>query len=52
MRATLSVNYEADLGALGDGWLFGVDGFYGEVINGYTWTDLRSVLVGTLPDGR
>lgn len=51
-RTTLSVNYEADLGPLGDGWLFGVDGFYGETINGYTWFDARSVPNGTLPDGR
>ncbi len=51
-RATLSANYEADLGPLGDGWLFGVDGFYGETIHGYDWTDARSVPVGTLPDGR
>lgn len=51
-RATLSVNYEADLGAFGDGWLFGVDGFYGNTIQGYDWTDVRSVPIGTLPDGR
>lgn len=51
-RTTLSVNYDADLGPLGDGWLFGVDGFYGETINGYTWFDARSVPIGTLPDGR
>lgn len=51
-RATLSVNYEADLGPLGDGWLFGVDGLYGEVIDAYQWTDIRSVPIGTLPDGR
>ncbi|KTE41879.1 MULTISPECIES: TonB-dependent receptor [unclassified Sphingopyxis] len=52
MRATLSANYEADLGALGDGWLFGVDFLYGNVIQAYQWTDLRSVAIGTLPDGR
>lgn len=51
-RATLSVNYDADLGPLGDGWLFGVDALYGNVIEGYQWTDARSVVVGTLPDGR
>ena len=34
-RATLSVNYDADLGALGDGWLFGIDALYGNVIEGY-----------------
>lgn len=52
LRATLSVNYEADLGMLGDGWLFGVDLLYGNVIDAYQWTDLRSVQIGTLPDGR
>ena len=51
-RATLSVNYDADLGPLGDGWLFGVDALYGNVIEGYQWTDARSVVIGTLPDGR
>jgi len=52
LRATLSANYEADLGPLGDGWLFGVDVLYGNVIDAYQWTDLRSVVIGTLPDGR
>lgn len=51
-RATLSLNYEADLGPMGDGWLFGLDGLYGKVIDAYTWTDIRSVRIGTLPDGR
>jgi hypothetical protein len=52
LRATLSVNYEADLGGLGDGWLFGIDLLYGNVLQAYQWTDLRSVPIGTLPDGR
>lgn len=52
LRATLSANYEADLGFLGDGWLFGVDFLYGNVIDAYQWTDLRSTVIGTLPDGR
>ncbi|MFC3713309.1 TonB-dependent receptor domain-containing protein [Sphingoaurantiacus capsulatus] len=52
-RATLSGKYAADWGGtFGDGWTFGVDLLYGEVINGYTYTDLRSVPIGTLPDGR
>lgn len=51
-RSSLSVNYEADLGFLGDGWLFGADALYSSVIDGYTWTDIRSVPIGTLPDGR
>lgn len=51
-RATLSVNYEADLGPLGDGWMFGIDLLYGNVLDAYVWTDIRSVRIGTLPDGR
>jgi Carboxypeptidase regulatory-like domain len=51
-RATLSLAYDADLGPLGDGWLFGIDTLYGNVIEGYQWTDARSVRIGTLPDGR
>ena len=52
LRATFSANYEADLGPLGDGWLLGADFLYGKTIFGYTFTDLRSVVVGRLPDGR
>ncbi|HEX8217375.1 MAG TPA: carboxypeptidase regulatory-like domain-containing protein [Allosphingosinicella sp.] len=52
LRATLSFNYDADLGMLGDGWLFGIDLLYGNVIDAYQWTDIRSVQIGTLPDGR
>jgi hypothetical protein len=52
MRSTLSVDYDADLGALGDGWLFGANLLYGTVLQGYTWTDARSRAAGTLPDGR
>ncbi len=52
LRATVSVDYEADLGPLGDGWLFGANLLYGEIVQGYTWTDIRSVQIGTLPDGR
>jgi outer membrane receptor for ferrienterochelin and colicin len=51
-RTSLSANYEADLGPLGDGWLFGADVLYSDIIDAYQWTDLRSVVVGTLPDGR
>lgn len=52
-KFTLSVDYDADLGPLGDGWLFGAQLVYDKTIDGYLWTDLRSVaLAGTLPDGR
>lgn len=52
LKASLSADYEADLGFLGDGWLFGVQFLYDNTIDGYLWTDLRSVPAGTLPDGR
>lgn len=53
LRATLSADYEADLGPLGSGWLFGANFLYGNVLQGYSWTDVRSVASGRkLPDGR
>lgn len=51
-RFSGSVDYEADLGGLGDGWNFGVDVVYSKVRDALEWTDLRSVPNGTLPDGR
>jgi hypothetical protein len=50
--ATLSAQYDFDLGPLGDGWLIGVDGYYAEVNRGLDFVDLRSRVIGTLPDGR
>ncbi len=51
-RFSGSVDYEANLGFLGDGWRFGADVIYSKVNNALEWTDLRSVPNGTLPDGR
>jgi Carboxypeptidase regulatory-like domain/TonB dependent receptor len=52
-RATLSANYKADLGPLGDGWNIGADFFYSAVRNQVLFTDLRVVKNGLLtPDGR
>ena len=53
-RATFSVDYDADLGPLGQGWLFGANLLYGNTMQGYTWTDARSVPIAgnILPDGR
>jgi Carboxypeptidase regulatory-like domain len=52
-RATLSANYKADLGPLGDGWNFGADLFYSAVRDQVFFTDLRVVRNGlTTPDGR
>jgi len=55
-RATLSGRYSADLGALGDGWVFGADILYSKVRYQVAVVDLRSVpVVGAAsrtPDGR
>jgi hypothetical protein len=52
LKASLSVDYEANLGPLGEGWLLGAEFLYANNVRGYTWIDLRSVPIGTLPDGR
>ena len=52
MKVTLSADYEANLGPLGDGWLFGLGFVYDKTMDAYLWTDLRSRPIGTLPDGR
>lgn len=54
-RLAGTVDYEADLGPLGDDWQFGADVIWSRVKSALTWTDLRSVtnsVQGTLPDGR
>ncbi|ODS96458.1 MAG: hypothetical protein ABS49_10355 [Erythrobacter sp. SCN 62-14] len=51
-RFSGSADYTANLGALGDDWNFGVDLIYSKVRDSLEWTDIRSVPVGTLPDGR
>lgn len=51
-KASISASYEADLGPLGDDWLFGGDLFYGAVNRTADFVDLRSVRTGTAPDGR
>jgi hypothetical protein len=52
-RFSGSVDYEADLGFMGDGWNFGADVIYSKVNNALEWTDLRSVeQASALPDGR
>ncbi len=53
LRATLSADYKADLGPLGDGWNFGANLLYDRSYQSYQWTDARSVPTGLLtPDGR
>ncbi len=52
-RATLSTNYKADLGPLGEGWNIGADFFYSKVRNQVLFTDLRVRQNGLItPDGR
>lgn len=51
-KGSLSAEYEADLGSLGDGWVFSGDVLYSKVINAFSYVDLRSVAIGTMPDGR
>ena len=51
-RIAGSVDYAANLGALGDDWNFGADVVWSRVKDALVWTDLRSIPIGTLPDGR
>lgn len=55
-KATFQADYEANLGPLGDDWLFGVQFVYDKTMDAYLWTDLRSApmagALGVLPDGR
>ncbi|SEM79245.1 TonB-dependent Receptor Plug Domain [Sphingomonas gellani] len=53
-RATISGEYTANLGPLGDNWIFGADFLYSDVRNQVYFTDIRSQpIAGSLtPDGR
>ena len=55
-RGTISADYRANLGPLGDGWNFGADFFYSRVRDQVLFVDLRSVAVtganALTPDGR
>lgn len=52
-KSSFSADYEADFGGfLGDKWNFGADLYYSKVNYAPNYTDLRSVQVGTMPDGR
>lgn len=53
-RATLSAEYNANLGPLGDDWTLGADLLYSKVRNQVYFTDIRSQpIAGSLtPDGR
>ena len=53
-RATLSADYEANLGVLGDGWRFGADLLYSKVRQQVIVVDLRSAPIpgSFTPDGR
>lgn len=52
VRANISAEYNADLGFLGDGWVFRFDAAHTWSRNSYTMIDLRAIANGTLPDGR
>lgn len=54
LKFSLSADYKASLGGLGDNWLFGVQFLYDKALDSYMWTDLRSVPISgnILPDGR
>jgi len=52
LKTTFQADYKADLGPLGDNWMFGAQFLYDNTLQGYLWRDLRSVAIGTLPDGR
>lgn len=52
LKVSLQADYKANLGPLGDDWLFGAQLLYDKTLDGYMWRDLRSVPVGVLPDGR
>ena len=55
-KATFQADYRANLGPLGDDWLFGAQFVYDKTMDAYLWTDLRSApmtgALGLLPDGR
>ena len=54
-RLSATVDYEADLGFLGDGWKLGGDVIWSRVRHAINYVDLRSrtnPADGTLPDGR
>lgn len=52
-RATLSFDYTADLGPLGDGWNLGLNYLFGKQKTQVTFIDVRSLPTGlVLPDGR
>ncbi len=51
-RVSGSLDYNANLGPLGDDWRLGVDMIWSRAKDALDWTDLRSVASGTLPDGR
>jgi hypothetical protein len=51
-KASLSAEYALDMGNLGSDWIIGADLLYSKVENAFTYSDLRSVAIGTMPDGR
>jgi hypothetical protein len=51
-KASITADYLADLGPLGDNWNFGADIYQGWVKYAAQYSDLRLTRVGSAPDGR
>ncbi len=51
-KASLSGGYNFNLGPIGDDWRLQVDLLYAQFRDSLLWKDLRSVQIGTAPDGR
>lgn len=51
-KYSLGLDYLADLGSLGEDWLFTAEFMYTDVKNGYDIYEGRRQVVGTAPDGR
>lgn len=52
-KANVKFEYKPeDLGFMGNGWKFSVDGIWTRVKNATVWYDARAQVVGALPDGR
>jgi hypothetical protein len=51
-RFTAGAKYTADLGPLGEDWLFGVDFLYNIQQNPNVWQNLDLAVIDTAPDGR
>ncbi|MCK5042023.1 MAG: TonB-dependent receptor, partial [Sphingomonadales bacterium] len=51
-KANIAVDYEFDLGSLGDGWDVTAEAIFARTKDQFIWTEARRSVVGTAPDGR